>query len=166
VFTLSGTNATCDDYKDGTASATITSASQPVALLWSNGATVANLTQLGVGVYYLTITDGTGCYTIDSVVVGSLDQFNCLEIPTLFSPNGDGKNDKFEVKHIDLYPEAKVEIYNRWGNLLYKSDNYANPANWWDGTFNGKDVSMGSYVFILSLVPGEEPIQGVVSIVR
>ena len=165
-FSIAATNATCDDYSDGTASATIISASQPVALLWSNGLTVANLTHLGVGVYYLTITDGTGCATIDSVQVNSLDQFNCLEIPTLFSPNEDGKNDKFEIKHIDLYPGAKVEIYNRWGNLLYKSDNYANPSNWWDGTFKGKEVAMGSYVFIITLSPSIEPIQGVVSIAR
>ncbi|MBI5541954.1 MAG: gliding motility-associated C-terminal domain-containing protein [Bacteroidia bacterium] len=165
-FSLASTNATCDDYKDGTATATITTATQPIALLWSNGATVANLTQIGVGVYYLTLTDGTGCATIDSVVVGSLDQFNCLEIPTLFSPNADGKNDKFEIKHINLYPLAKVEIYNRWGNLLYKSDNYANPSNWWDGTWKGKELPMGSYVFILTLSPDMDPIQGVVSIVK
>jgi gliding motility-associated-like protein len=165
-FSMTSTNATCDDYTDGTATATILSATQPVTLLWSNGATVTNLTHLGVGVYYLTLTDGTGCATIDSVVVESLDQFNCLEIPTVFSPNGDGSNDVFEIKHINLYPEAKVEIYNRWGNLLYKSDNYANPSNWWDGTYNGKDVSMGAYVFILTLSSDMDPIQGVVSIVR
>ena len=165
-FSLASTSATCDDYKDGTATATITSATQPVALLWSNGATVTNLTQLNTGIYYLTITDGTSCITIDSVIVGSLDQFNCLEIPTLFSPNGDGKNDKFEIKHIDIYPDAKVEIYNRWGNLIFKSDNYANPSNWWDGTWKGKEISMGSYVFILTLSPNMDPIQGIVSIVR
>ena len=64
------------------------------------------------------------------------------------------------------YPEAKVEIYNRWGNLLYKPDNYANPSNWWDGTYKGKEVAMGLYVFILTLSPDMDPIQRGVSIVR
>ncbi|PIX36499.1 MAG: hypothetical protein COZ59_00775, partial [Bacteroidetes bacterium CG_4_8_14_3_um_filter_31_14] len=59
-----------------------------------------------------------------------------------------------------------VEIFNRWGDCIFKSNNYANSANWWDGTWNGKDMPMGAYIFILTLSSNKEPIQGIVSIVR
>ena len=89
-----------------------------------------------------------------------------IEIPSVFTPNGDGKNDLFEIKHIDLYPEASIEIYNRWGDLIYKSDNYANPANWWDAKYNGKESPMGSYVYILKLSEDKDVIKGIISIVK
>ena len=164
-YSLISTNATCND-NNGNALLTIISASEPVSLLWSNGATVANINNLGMGVYHLTVSDAFNCVVYDSVEVNSENQLNCLEIPTLFSPNGDGTNDKFEISRIDLFPEAKVEIFNRWGNCIFKSDNYANSANWWDGTWNGKDMPMGAYIFILTLSSDKEPIQGIVSIVR
>ena len=119
-----------------------------------------------MGVYHLTVSDAFNCVVYDSVEVNSENQLNCLEIPTLFSPNGDGTNDKFEISRIDLFPEAKVEIFNRWGNCIFKSNNYANSANWWDGTWNGKDMPKGAYIFILTLSSDKEPIQGIVSIVR
>ncbi len=165
VILFDSTNAVCSTDNNGSITSTIVSAVQPVAFLWSNGATVTNLSGLGIGQYTATVTDGNGCDMIRTINISSSNSENCLEIPSVFSPNNDGKNDKFEIKHIDYFPGAKMEIYNRWDNLLFKSDNYDNPSNWWDGKWKGKDMPMGSYLFILTL-PGRDPIQGIISIIR
>lgn len=162
---LSIVHATCDEYTDGSANLTITSAIEPVTYSWSTGSNSSGIGSLGAGTYYYTISDASGCSRLDTVDIISLNSEACLLIPTLFTPNGDKENDVFEIKNIDLFPGTKIEIYNRWGDLMHKSGDYSIPSNWWDGKWNGKDVSVGSYVFILTL-PGKNPMQGIVSIVR
>lgn len=65
-------------------------------------------------------------------------------IPNVITPNGDGKNDQFVVKGLDLYPGSRLEIYNRWGNQVYRSDNYSN--NW-----KGEGLSAGIYYYVLKI---------------
>jgi gliding motility-associated-like protein len=165
AFTLSAVGTSCSDYTDGSVSSTLTT-TQPVVYLWSTTATTAHLNGVGVGNYSLTVVDANGCTAVDSIDVISLDLDSCLVIPSVFTPNNDGKNDKFEIKHIELFPNATVEIYNRWGDLVFKSDNYANPSEWWDGTYNGKDATLGSFVYIIKLSPEKDPINGIISIVK
>ena len=165
VVDFDSTNAICSTDLNGTITSTVVSAAQPVAFLWSNGSTVANLTGLGVGEYTTTVTDGNGCDIVRTIEIISLNSENCLVIPSVFTPNNDGKNDRFGIQQIEFFPGAKMEVYNRWNDLIFKSGNYDNPSNWWDGTWKGKDMPMGSYVFILTL-PDREPIQGIISIIR
>ncbi|KOH47098.1 hypothetical protein NC99_01410 [Sunxiuqinia dokdonensis] len=86
-----------------------------------------------------------------------------LLIPNGFSPNGDGINDYFRVRGISRYPNAQIEIYNRWGAKVYKRDRYGdiglygNPGAWWDGrpnvngTSNSEILPEGTYFIILIL---------------
>lgn len=67
-----------------------------------------------------------------------------LEIYNAFSPDGDGKNDKWEVKNIDSYPNNDVKIFDRSGNLIFKMNNY-NSSNFWDG----QNATSGTYIYIL-----------------
>jgi len=67
-------------------------------------------------------------------------------IPSVFTPNGDGRNDLFEMS---LKAESRimsVEIFNRWGQLVY----HQNGNKPWDGTFNGTGVDMGNYFYTVS----------------
>ena len=50
-------------------------------------------------------------------------------IPEGFSPNGDGINDLFVIRGIEIYPQNSIEIYNRWGNIVYKASPFQN--NWY-----------------------------------
>lgn len=68
-----------------------------------------------------------------------------VKIPTAFTPNGDGINDKFEIENIDQYKNVNLAIYNRWGKKLFESNHYENPGNWWDGGNNAD----GSYFYFL-----------------
>ncbi len=106
-----------------------------------------------------------------------------LNIPDGFSPNQDGYNDFFEMRFTcdtgeqlfeDVYPEAKIEIFNRWGNLVYEQENYGNVSRWgstdawWDGT-SMHDMQIGNdklpaatYFYILYLNNGQEAITGTI----
>lgn len=88
-------------------------------------------------------------------------------IPTLFTPNNDGKNDLFILEDLAvLYPNCEVQIVNRWGNVVYESVGYANP---WDGTLRneGEPVPLGTYFYRIDL-NGEanDIITGSISVVR
>jgi len=65
-------------------------------------------------------------------------------IPNAFSPNGDGINDTWQIRNIDKFPNNEVEIFNRWGNRVYRARPYQNE---WDG--NG--LPDGAYYYILKL---------------
>ncbi|MFK7950131.1 MAG: gliding motility-associated C-terminal domain-containing protein [Saprospiraceae bacterium] len=65
-------------------------------------------------------------------------------IPNGFTPNEDGRNDNFQVYANCEVQTFRMEIYDRWGSLLFATDN---PLNGWDGTSNGREVSSGVYVY-------------------
>lgn len=86
-------------------------------------------------------------------------------IPEAFSPNGDGINDLFEIKGLAKYKTVEIQIFNRWGNIVYQSNNYGNGPGkdgFWDGTVkNGLRVGSGpvptgTYYFILTLNGNEK----------
>ncbi len=89
-------------------------------------------------------------------------------IPTAFTPNNDGDNDVWELVNLDAhFPKNKVKVFNRWGNLLYESQegNYAN--NPWNGTYNGEPVPVGSYYFIIEThTKGVDDFKGIVTVIR
>lgn len=88
-------------------------------------------------------------------------------IPNIFSPNGDGNHDLFEIRNVEMYPETNVQIFNRWGSHLITIDYYDNKSQVWDGKVNGKDVSTGTYYYLVDFkVDGIDPVSGSVSVIR
>jgi gliding motility-associated-like protein len=136
----------------------------PYSYLWSNNATTEDISGLGGGIYIVTVNDANNCLVTDT--------FNIdipLEIPTVITPNNDGTNDDFEIVDIQAYSKVSLEIYGRWGEKIFvyngTGTDYANKSNRWNGKYHGKDLPMGSYVYILKL-NDEDPITGIVSIIR
>jgi trimeric autotransporter adhesin len=77
------------------------------------------------------------------------DCFVTLEVPTGFTPNGDGRNDFYFVKGIDDYPDNIITVYNRWGNKVYEKSGYLND---WDGTNDdGEPLVAGTYFVIFKV---------------
>lgn len=107
------------------------------------------------GWYYLTVADSNGCIGSDSTYLSIEPNAKCLFIPDLTTPDLDGHNDTWVIHGLENFTEAVVEIYNRWGNLVYTSSPYNND---WDGTVNngatigasGK-VPVGTYFYIITL---------------
>jgi gliding motility-associated-like protein/uncharacterized repeat protein (TIGR01451 family) len=88
----------------------------------------------------------------------------CLTIYNEFSPNNDGVNDEFVIDCLERFPNNRVEIYNRWGNLVFSQNGYNND---WTGTSNtntvvnrGDDLPVGTYYYIIDLKDGSEPRMG------
>ncbi|KAF2082282.1 PKD domain-containing protein [Flavobacterium sharifuzzamanii] len=84
---------------------------------------------------------------------------NCLKIYNEFSPNDDGQNDYFYIDCIERYPNNQLQIFNRWGNLVYYQKGYKNT---WDGKAEGsaKTLPEGTYFYILDLGDGSKKTSG------
>jgi gliding motility-associated-like protein len=112
--------------------------------------------------YTLHVTSAHGCGTsTDDVLVKVFDK---IVIPNAFSPNGDGINDTWLIEPLYLFDEAVTEVYNRYGQVIYRSRGYSTP---WNGTNNGKPIPVGTYYYIIDLRVNKEPkFTGSVTILR
>ena len=86
---------------------------------------------------------------------------SCLTVYNEFSPNGDGVNEFFKIDCISRYPNNVLQVYNRWGNIVYEKRSYNND---WDGTSTGRAtvqqgdlLPVGTYYYVLDLGDGSEP---------
>lgn len=86
---------------------------------------------------------------------------SCLTVYNEFSPNGDGVNEFFKIDCISRYPNNVLQVYNRWGNIVFEQRSYNND---WDGTSNGRAtvqkgdlLPVGTYYYVLDLGDGSEP---------
>jgi gliding motility-associated-like protein len=87
-----------------------------------------------------------------------------LTIPEAFSPNGDLINDVWTIGNIEVYPKAEITIYNRWGQLLWRSEQgYPHP---WDGKSNGVNLPVDSYHYVIDLHNKSKQIVGVITVVK
>ncbi|MCJ8165348.1 gliding motility-associated C-terminal domain-containing protein [Pontibacter sp. E15-1] len=109
--------------------------------------------------YTLTVQNEEGCADTTSLVVAVRQQ---LSIPNAFSPNGDGVNDTWEIANINYLPEAKVLVYNRWGNVIFERTNYRSD---WNGTYRGAPLPVSTYFYVIT-VPGGRKFTGYVNIVN
>ena len=96
--------------------------------------------------YFVSITDVNGCFAIDTIVV-TVIYSNEVLVPNAFSPNGDNINDLLQGIAFNL-SSYYMAIYNRWGQLVYET-NSADYFAGWDGTFEGVEQEMGSYVYFI-----------------
>jgi len=163
-FSLIKTEDVCNQKK-GSVRVSELIGSAPFSFFWSNGATDSAISDIGEGIYELTVTDGNGCLRSKSVGVLNIDE-ECnplFLLPTAFSPNGDGLNDVFEPK-MKGYEVVGLTIYNRWGEKVFSSQGQG-----WDGTSQGVAAQNGVYTYTLILVDeeGEKLLYaGVINLVR
>lgn len=95
--------------------------------------------------YYVTALDANGCVVTDSVVV-VVAKDAVVELPSAFSPNGDGKNDAFRIFYKGIFRLDEFAIFNRWGQKVWSTNNV---TQGWDGTINGQAAEVGTYVFLV-----------------
>lgn len=112
--------------------------------------------------YVLEATNDFGCIESDTIFVEVVED---ITVYNAFSPNGDFINDFFEIENAEKFPDILVEVFNRWGSKVFSSTGYTYDL-WWDGTFNGKDVPIGTYYYVIIPYPDATPITGNVTIIR
>lgn len=123
--------------------------------LWSTGATSQTISATQSGVYTVTVTNNCGSDSDDAIVNSEPCE---IVVPNVFSPNGDGLNETFFIYGLDKHPNSYVAVFNRWGKMVYESDNYLND---WDG----ENYSDGVYFYIVKTERGDEQ-TGNVQIIR
>ncbi|MEI6049854.1 MAG: gliding motility-associated C-terminal domain-containing protein [Bacteroidota bacterium] len=157
-------DVSCPGDADGNIALTITGGIQPYSVIWSDGILTSDRPNISEGTYSVIVTDKNGCAANLDIVIGAVGSENCIEIPQIITPNNDGFNDTWKIKNIDLFRNAELFVYSRWGKLVFRSKNI--PANPWNGTFEGKLLPTDSYHYILHLNDGSEPKSGVISVIR
>ena len=119
----------------------------PVAGL-SSGTAISTVAQPAqTTTYRLTVSRNGVCPLTDDVVLTVLPG---LFIPTAFSPNGDSMNDNWEFRGIESFPGCTVRVFNRWGEVVFASDDYQHP---WDGRISGQLIPSGVYHYIIRPTP-------------
>jgi gliding motility-associated-like protein len=143
----------CKGTRDGAIVGSVSGGARPYRYAWDNGNTTNHLDSIHSGNYHLVVTDVNNC-TLDTTF--RLTEYTCQDTTkksgNLFntiSPNGDGKNDKWIINGIEDYPNLEVIIFNRWGEVVYSKQNYANE---WTGTNNkGEELPSGAYYYHVTL---------------
>lgn len=135
--------------------------------LWHDGSISSTYTTSVSGLYFGSYIDANGCMASDSIRL----EFSALSIfvPNVFSPNGDGVNDCFEI----FYPSGiqfehfKWSIYNRWGGLVFETTDM---LDCWEGKIKGQPATSGVYTWVLSGLArecgGNDLISGDVTLIR
>lgn len=131
--------------------------------VWNNGKSGNHIYELNGGSYIVNVRDKAGCLVVDTFIL------NCrplvpLVIPQFISPNNDNKNDLWVIEHLELYPNNKVQIFNRWGNLVYSASPYLNN---WNGRQEGSSETMpaATYFYLIETnKKSQEPFKGFLEI--
>lgn len=152
---------TCWDEGDGTATAAVTGGTPPIQYLWNDPQAQITATAVGLveEVYTVVVTDAIGCTL--SYLVEVEPTVGCFFIADIITPNGDGANDEWVIGGLEFFPSSTVQVFNRWGQVLFESKGYSTR---WDATFNGNVLPIADYYYIITYDPSRDPITGTVTI--
>ncbi len=110
--------------------------------------------------YTLKVTTAHGCLGSDEVMVKATAG---IFVPTAFTPNGDGLNDRWHIPFLDPVMDALVIVYNVYGEEVYRVK-----GAWvdWDGSVNGKKQPSGTYIYSVRFSNNRKPLQGTFTLLR
>ena len=98
--------------------------------------------------YFTNVVDGEYTATVKNDCGLDAKKIYVLNYPKFFTPNGDSFNDLWEIKNLNQVPNSQVQIFDRYGKLLYQ---FNNNAKGWDGKYNGKNLPSSDYWFIITM---------------
>ena len=166
---LTGASEPDEGGPNGKAIVIVESGTYPFKFTWKDHIEEDSiLTELLPGKYLVIVRDGNGCE--ETLFIDVADATNCGEVLTVITPDGDGLNEEFVIACLSRYYDNTLEIYNRWGQLVYKTKNY-NDGDLWRGTNNrGEAVPDGVYFYVfdyLDPVTGQREVRkGSISVLR
>ncbi len=135
----------------------------PVLTLWPNGDTSRSMIVTAPGNFTAELLTTCGERSREYIVEEkscTIDYF----VPNIFSPNDDGINDQLEFFFQSEFEYlGKLTIYNRWGNLIFQIDNVSSSELMnWDGTFKGKALNQGVFVWSFQYVSSKDGVGRVI----
>lgn len=141
------TNPSCMGNDDGSIIVTPFGGTSPYRYTYDNFDLDTNIiVNAKEGRYSIEVEDANSCKLILSDIYVGDGLLPCLKIPNAFTPNGDGINETWIIENIDLYPDAQIFVYTRWGEQIYYGTPKSDP---WNGTYNGKKMPTGAYLYIV-----------------
>ncbi|MBV8388274.1 MAG: cadherin-like beta sandwich domain-containing protein [Mucilaginibacter sp.] len=171
VFSSGTKNYTADvDYNISSITATATT-SDANATIKINGVVATNgqpsqVIDLLPGFNTITVDvlaqDGITTVTYTVIVTRNVPQ-NDVVANNLLTPNGDGKNDTWFIKNIDLFPNNTVTVFDHSGKVLFTRKGYSND---WDGNYNGQPLKEDTYYYVIDLGPGDRKIKGFITVLK
>ena len=139
---LQGTSVTLEGTADGTYPVTWT----PAASLTIPPSNPLHPIAAPTVTTTYTLSGGAGgCASSDQVTVTVRPP---IRIPNAFTPNGDGRDDTWQIEFIEQFPDNTVSVFNRWGNRVFSAENYSR-ANEWRGDINGQPAPVGTYYYVV-----------------
>lgn len=153
----------CKNSRTGWISVSAIGGVVPYQYYWDNYMSDSSLMlNIPEGQYTVGVVDANGCKSLNVKVTLVDVDVDCLRIPNVFTPNGDGINDEWIIANLNMFPEAQIYVFNRWGQLMYKTTGDGEP---WDGSYRGHYVPAGTYIYVIDLFNDDEPYKGTVTIV-
>jgi gliding motility-associated-like protein len=127
-----------------------------------DGEVVIENLEEGTYKFRLTVVDNKNMTATDEVIVRVYPlPVTSVELPRVFSPNGDGINDYWEWSNTEIFEDSRLMIFNRYGEKIYEVTSYNNT---WDGSMNGSPLQEDAYYYVITSAHGE--LTGAVRIVR
>jgi gliding motility-associated-like protein len=122
-------------------------------------------------VYRLRVITQYGCASEDEIRFTVACGKGAVYVPNAFTPNGDGKNEVFNIKGYGIQRVKSFRIFNRWGQLVFQRENFLPNDRYsgWNGMWNGKPADPGAYVYIAEITCNEgKPVvvKGTVMLIR
>jgi len=120
----------------------------PYDYVWNTSPQVSGpaVTDQPTGDYTVLVTDANGCTALTVVPITEQVGGECDEVRTILSPNDDGKNEEFIILCARVQ-DIRLEVYNRWGQLVYEADNYDN--TWQARDEAGNPLPEGAYYYVI-----------------
>ena len=159
-ITVDTIQPTCERLNDGQIDAFIYGGTYPYSYMLNGSPVNLPLDSVAVGSYILTVVDSNSCTQTIAFGLEPL-QPSCFMIPNMYSPNYDGYNDEFRIRH-SSWSSYTLTIYNSIGQLVYSG---SSSTPYWDGITNGDSMPTGDYYYQLITNEGEV-IYGYVTLIR
>jgi gliding motility-associated-like protein len=112
--------------------------------------------------YTVTGIDSNGCRDFDRIRIEVFDPLQ-VKIPNIITPNGDKKNETWDLSEIPLFETCTIRVFDNRGRVVLQRENYAND---WAGTFEGAPLPEGVYFYHIACPNEKEPFKGYLQIIR
>ena len=158
------TPASCNLVPNGEVLFNTFGGTPPYYYVWQEATLESPLiTGVQAGIYRVFLTDSKNC-SFSTYFEVPIVYENCVGLTNAFTPNGDGFNDTWIIEGIELFPEAEIRIYDRYGNMV---DFYTPNDAPWDGYNDGELLPVDTYYYVIELNFGFQPaLVGSVTLIR
>lgn len=133
----------------------------PYDIIWQDGSAVSVYLVEREGEYWVKVVDNMGCTALDTAMITLIEG---IHAPNAFLPESSGENSRFYLKEVNFVDNFEMYIYNRWGELIYKTKQIGFNGGW-DGTFKGRKCDVGTYVWV-AFNNGKRLARGTVTLIK